>query len=140
MTDTYKKFYVGINVFLVQDGKLLLGKRKNIFGDGTWGLVGGHLEPGERMLDAAARELFEETGLTAKRFIFNNLVNNRSTNEHRLQIGFLAEDFSGEIVNKEPDRCAELSWFPFKSLPENLFPPHKEQIASFMEGSVLSDM
>ena len=32
---------------------------------GQWGLAGGHIEPGETPAEAAARELFEETGLAA---------------------------------------------------------------------------
>jgi len=44
MKDKYEKFHIGINVFVVRDKKLLLGKRKNVYGAGTWGLPGGHLE------------------------------------------------------------------------------------------------
>ncbi len=48
-------FPVGVNVFVIKDGKLLLGKRKNISGDGEWGLPGGHLEKNEKMEDGATR-------------------------------------------------------------------------------------
>jgi ADP-ribose pyrophosphatase YjhB (NUDIX family) len=45
----------GASVLIVERGKGAL--------PGTWSLPGGHIEPGERALEAAARELFEETGL-----------------------------------------------------------------------------
>jgi 8-oxo-dGTP diphosphatase len=33
---------------------------------GVWSLPGGHIEPGERADEAAAREVFEETGVVAR--------------------------------------------------------------------------
>lgn len=49
---------------IVQDdeGRILLQRRGD---DGTWGIPGGALEPGESLEETARRELFEETGLTA---------------------------------------------------------------------------
>jgi len=53
MQGVYQTFYFGVNVLLVRDSRLLLGKRKNIYSAGTWGLLGGHLEQGEVLEDAA---------------------------------------------------------------------------------------
>ena len=54
---------VGVGVFVVQQGKVLLGLRRGSHGSGTWGSPGGHLEHGEAILDCARREVLEETGL-----------------------------------------------------------------------------
>lgn len=131
MNETRQTFNIGINIFVVKDGSLLLGKRKNIFGAGTWGLPGGHLEKGEAMGDAAARELMEETGLNADFFDFSNIVNYRGDSSY-LQIGFVAHKVKGEPSLKEPDRCEEWKYFSFDNLPEEIFSPHIKQIENFL--------
>ena len=55
-------FSVGVTVILLDEqGRWLLQRRSD---SGLWGLPGGGVEPGETFLEAAARELEEETGLT----------------------------------------------------------------------------
>src|SRR5271167_565778 len=49
----------GVLVF-GDDGQLLLEKRSDC---GMWGLLGGAIDPGESITDAAVREVFEESGL-----------------------------------------------------------------------------
>ena len=92
MSQERASFRVGVNVLVIRQDKLLLGDRK---GDilphgGGWGLPGGHLEQGEYMKQAAARELEEETGLRAKDLQFVVLSNNNRGDAHYIQIGFLA--------------------------------------------------
>ncbi len=39
-----KRPLVGIAVLVINDNRVLLGKRKNAHGSGTWAFPGGHLE------------------------------------------------------------------------------------------------
>ncbi|MEM9903281.1 MAG: NUDIX hydrolase [Pseudomonadota bacterium] len=50
---------------LIRDDSVLLVRRRNPPDAGLWGFPGGHVEPGETAMAAAARELAEETGLRA---------------------------------------------------------------------------
>ena len=129
----YDSFKVGTNIFVVREDNLLLGLRRNVFGDGSWGLPGGHLEMNEAMIDAASRELFEETGLQAKSFTFTSIINDHKREGHYIQVGFVAQDVIGEPELREPDRCAKWNWFPLNNLPENIFVAHKKQIQLFLE-------
>ncbi|MFA7252468.1 MAG: NUDIX domain-containing protein [Candidatus Paceibacterota bacterium] len=134
---------VGVNVFVIKDNKLLLGKGKNVFGDGYWGLPGGHLEGGESMTGGAKRELKEETGLTADKLTFLNVINDPPIDEggHYVHVGFLAEDVQGEPRLTEPDKCSELKWFDLNDLPqeEEIFIGHRKQIAAFLNKIVFVD-
>lgn len=47
-------------VGVTHNGKLLMGKRND---NGKWTTPGGHLDPGEKPIDGARRELLEEAGL-----------------------------------------------------------------------------
>ena len=63
MTQRFPK--LGVSVSVWRDGKVLLVERAKE-PRGIWAFPGGHVEPGEELEAAAARELFEETGLTAR--------------------------------------------------------------------------
>lgn len=54
-----------VSVALVEDGRFLLVRRGRPPSQGLYAFPGGKVEPGETLLDAARRELLEETGLEA---------------------------------------------------------------------------
>lgn len=57
---------IGCSTAVVRDGKVLLAKRGTGVMLGLWSLPGGRLEWGERLADAALRELHEEVGVQAR--------------------------------------------------------------------------
>src|SRR3989344_8808484 len=57
---------VGIGIFLIKDGHILLGRRKGSHGEGEYALPGGHFELGESFEDCVLRELAEEAGSAIK--------------------------------------------------------------------------
>ena len=65
---------VGVGVIIIKDGKVLLGKRKNAHGEGSWSFPGGHLEFNEELFDCAKREVLEETGIKIKNLFQNSKI------------------------------------------------------------------
>jgi ADP-ribose pyrophosphatase YjhB (NUDIX family) len=58
---------VSVNLVLLRGDEVLLLRRLNTgFGDGQYGLVGGHLDGGETVTDAMRREALEEVGVAIK--------------------------------------------------------------------------
>ena len=51
---------------IVKDDKVLLIKKAKGFGAGKWNAPGGKIEPNEKPLEAAKREVLEETGLVVR--------------------------------------------------------------------------
>ena len=58
---------VAVGAFVFDErGRVLLIERGRPPGEGLWTVPGGKLEPGETLVQAVAREVREETGLTAE--------------------------------------------------------------------------
>jgi ADP-ribose pyrophosphatase YjhB (NUDIX family) len=54
---------VGVGAVVIQDGRVLLVRRRYEPLAGQWSLPGGAVEAGETLVDAVAREIREETAL-----------------------------------------------------------------------------
>ena len=64
-----------ILVFNKEETKILMCKREKEPYKGQYNLVGGKVEENEDELDAAYRELQEETGITNKDILLTNIMN-----------------------------------------------------------------
>jgi 8-oxo-dGTP diphosphatase len=123
---TYTK--IGCEAFIVRDDKVLLLKRGNVDGEGTWSLPGGHLDFMERIDDGLIRELKEELNVvispkdTTLIAVTDDL--RPKLNQHYLHMTFRVNIGDQEPECMEPDKCAELRWFPVDAMPEDVFPFH----------------
>jgi len=116
---------VGIGVWILKDGKVLLGKRKGSHGEGTWAPPGGHLEFGESWEECALREVGEEAGIKIKNLRFVAATNDvfKDSGKHYVTIYILSDFESGEPENLEPEKLEKWDWFEWDSFPEPLFLP-----------------
>lgn len=125
----------GASIILYRDDEVLLQKRTD---NQCWGYHGGAIEVGEIVEEAAKRELFEETGLTANHIELYGVFSGPDQyhvypdgNEvHIIDIVYLCHDFSGEL-SKQVTEVSDLKWFKFDSIPKKLSPPIKPILEKF---------
>ncbi|HEY8999281.1 MAG TPA: NUDIX domain-containing protein [Candidatus Saccharimonadales bacterium] len=137
MSET-KHTELGCEVVIVRDGKILLGKRKNCYGAGSWGLPGGHLEFNERLVDCICREIKEELGATVKpvqlKLVGISEGVHAPDGHHHVHATFelkAPEDFEPKLM--EPERCEEWRWFSLNDLPlDNFFIAHRGAIENYL--------
>jgi 8-oxo-dGTP diphosphatase len=112
---------VGIGVWVFKSGKLLLGKRKNTGrADGEYTSPGGHLEFGETFEECAAREVREEAGIEIEHIKVLSLINFLVflPEHHYVDILMRADWKSGELENREPEKCEGWNWYELDHLPQ----------------------
>ncbi|MDS9466291.1 NUDIX hydrolase [Paracoccus sp. MBLB3053] len=95
--------------------RVLLVQRRNPPDAGLWGFPGGHVEPGETALDAAARELAEETGVIAlPRIYLDNIDMIECGEDGALRYHFLLAAVLCDYVSGDPvaaDDAMDANWF-----------------------------
>lgn len=117
--------YVGVGVIVTKGNRVLLGKRKNSHGSGTWQFPGGHLELNETIEACARREVREETGLQIKDLRLGPYTNDIFAEEakHYITLFVVAAYESGELRVREPEKCETWEWFAWPDLTQPLFLP-----------------
>lgn len=128
---------VGIGVFVIRDGKFLMGRRKGSHGSGTWSIPGGHMEFGESFEQTAKREVMEETGLVIENVRFGAVTNDvfKDDNKHYVTVWVLSDALAGEPSITEPDKFIDQEWTDIDNLPEPLFLSWHSLLASeFIDG------
>lgn len=114
---------VGVGILIHSDNQVLLVRRRNVHGDGTWSTPGGHLDAGERPEDAAVREAMEETGIRVRDVQFLAATNDVMSEggKHYITLWFRGRCDSGEAQVCAADEIAEVGWFDRQHMPSPLF-------------------
>jgi 8-oxo-dGTP diphosphatase len=116
---------VGVAIIVTRGNQVLLLKRLNVHGAGSWSTPGGHLDFGETPEECAIREAREETGLDIVNIAFKAITNDvfETENKHYISIWMEGEYQSGEAVLAAPYESSEIGWFDWDKLPQPLFLP-----------------
>ncbi len=113
-----------MGVLITRGDRMLLMRRANVHGAGTWSTPGGHLDFGERPDECARREALEETGLVIAEPRFVGITNDVfDDTRHYITLWFEAECDDGEPQIAAPYELSELGWFHRAELPSPLFAP-----------------
>ena len=106
---------------------------------GHWATAAaGHVEPGESVYAAAAREAAEELGIVVATDDIEPLCSMQRTQpgvtdpiEQRVDWFLTTRRWSGEPTILEPDKCTELGWFRPDRLPGPMV-PHEERLLGLL--------
>jgi 8-oxo-dGTP diphosphatase len=111
------------------------------FMDDHWACAAaGHVERGESVHAAARREALEEVGITDVALTPLTAMQ-RSNNtglaiDERVDYFFASTAWSGEPRVVEPEKCADLRWFPLDALPDPVVPHELAVLSALRDGTL----
>ncbi|HPG73258.1 MAG TPA: NUDIX hydrolase [Bacteroidales bacterium] len=133
-TYAYPRAMITVDILLIatQTPSVLLIKRKNEPFRNCWALPGGFVDMGERLIEAANRELFEETGIGGQNLHFfraYDAIHRDPRGRNIAMVHYAVIETETEVQGK--DDALEARWFRLNSLPDLAF-DHAEIIDHFL--------
>ena len=130
------RFPVTVHLFFFRENQILLIRRFNTgFRDGEYSVPAGHLDGGETVMEAAAREAEEEVGvkIEAGDMTFSTVMH-RIEDEERVDFFLQVHAWRGEPYNAEPDKCDDVRWVEINNLPANTVPYVRQALSNHLNG------
>ena len=112
---------LGVNIGIIQSGKILLTKREDFE---VWCLPGGIVDPGESLAQAAVRETREETGLEIELLRLVGAYSEIGRGDGVHIVLFAGQPVGGSL-KPQAGEVLELGYFDPKALPEMLWWHHQ---------------
>ncbi|MEV7771944.1 NUDIX domain-containing protein [Kitasatospora sp. NPDC086791] len=139
-TESMTLLVAAVIVHDLESRRVVLLRRgpKAKFAQGRWDLPVGKSEPGEPITGTAVRELREETGLVVApedlrlAHVIHGARGVEAPNGF-LTVVFAAHRWSGELVNGEPAKHAEVAWVDVDGVPEEFVSTTKEALVSYLD-------
>ncbi len=112
-----------VHLFLVNDGKILVEKRKNRdYGNHQLDVIASHIKENETVIDAIIRTAKEEVNITIQKEDLKiiQVMQQKSDPYEYINYFFLTDTYSGELKNNDVDYCESIEWVDFQYPIENM--------------------
>lgn len=138
------RFQLSSAVFIILTrGREICMLRRKTTGwmDGSFSIPAGGLEAGETIRLAAAREAYEEIGITIVPETLQPVHTLHSLTAGNQWLGhfFRAEEWIGTPTLCEPDKHADLEWRTLDNLPETTIPYVRQALLCSARGELYSE-
>ncbi|MBT9251610.1 NUDIX hydrolase [Bacillus halotolerans] len=106
--------------------------------EGHWSLPGGRVEPDETLIEAAIREVHEETGFEVEigNLIAVNEAKYVKRNHHAILFTFEARIVGGTEAIKKPNEILQIEWVDIEQANERM-PYYSEGLKKMLTGYAL---
>ena len=125
-----------VHLFLIRDGKVLVEKRKNReYGNNEYDVIASHILGNESAIDAIIRTAKVEVNIDVEKDDLKviQVMHQKSEPYEYINYFFVANNYTGEIRNNDPDYCEKVEWVEFKYPIENMMPYINEAIKNYLE-------
>ena len=129
--------HLTIGLLIINEkNEILMMKRCNTgYMDGMYGFISGHVEEGESLKQAIARETLEEAGIKIKEEDIETIcMIRRSDNDNYINFFLKCNKFEGTPTIMEKDKCDDLRWIDINNIPENTITAEKRAIYNYKNG------
>ena len=106
---------IGVFAVIVNDNKILLGKRN--YGNYYWTLPGGKIEDKERIIDALKREVQEETNQEI--IVDKYVLTSYDINKYSIALVYKCRIEKKKELKFPESELSELKWFDINCLPKD---------------------